>query len=148
MAHHVFCWCTQTFFNLSLFTSISSSYNKFSALFTIWSPPLKNLSSMEAHRLVRRQSSHIVLAIGSQMAVRSVSRAGLPLPTRKIPSTHFRPQSHSTAGRLRSIEKSNDLIGNRTRDLPACSRVPQQTVLPHAQFRQAVHEFASHNFTD
>jgi hypothetical protein len=25
------------------------------------------------------------------------------------------------------IEKTNDLIGNRTRDLPACSTVPQPT---------------------
>jgi hypothetical protein len=33
------------------------------------------------------------------------------------------------AGRIRSIEKSNDLIGNRTRDLPACSIVPQPTKL-------------------
>jgi hypothetical protein len=31
------------------------------------------------------------------------------------------------AGRIRSIEKSNDLIGIRTRDLPACSVVPQPT---------------------
>jgi hypothetical protein len=28
------------------------------------------------------------------------------------------------AGRIRSIEKSKDLIGNRTHDLPACSIVP------------------------
>jgi hypothetical protein len=31
-----------------------------------------------------------------------------------------------------SIEKSNDLIGNQTRDLPACSMVPQPTTLPRA----------------
>jgi hypothetical protein len=31
-----------------------------------------------------------------------------------------------------SIEKSNDLIGNRTRDIPACSIVPQPTTLPRA----------------
>jgi hypothetical protein len=30
------------------------------------------------------------------------------------------------------IEKSNDLIGNRTRDLPACSILPQPTTLPRA----------------
>jgi hypothetical protein len=29
------------------------------------------------------------------------------------------------AGRIRSIEKSNGLFGNRTRDLPACSTVPE-----------------------
>jgi hypothetical protein len=49
---------------------------------------------------------------------------------RKIPGTHFcqrlsRPQGNSTAGRFRSIEKSNDLIGNQTRTLLACTIVPQ-----------------------
>jgi hypothetical protein len=34
------------------------------------------------------------------------------------------------AGRVRAIEKSNDLIRNRTRDLPACGMVPQPTMLP------------------
>jgi hypothetical protein len=46
--------------------------------------------------------------------------------SRKIPSTHFRyrlsrPQGYSAAGRITSTEKSNDLIGNRTRDLPSYS---------------------------
>ena len=30
------------------------------------------------------------------------------------------------------MKKSNDTIGNRTRDLPACSAVPQPTTLPRA----------------
>jgi hypothetical protein len=33
---------------------------------------------------------------------------------------------------IRSIEKYNDLIGIQTRDLPACSIVPQPTTLPRA----------------
>jgi hypothetical protein len=37
---------------------------------------------------------------------------------------------HSAAGMIRSIEKSNDLIGNLTRDLPTCSIVIQTTTLP------------------
>jgi hypothetical protein len=41
-----------------------------------------------------------------------------------------RPQGHSTAGKIRLIEKSNELIENRTRDLPACSIVPQPTAPP------------------
>jgi hypothetical protein len=41
-------------------------------------------------------------------------------------------QGHSVAGRIRSIEKSSDLIGIRIRDLPACSIVLQPTMLPHA----------------
>jgi hypothetical protein len=35
----------------------------------------------------------------------------------------FRLEGHSAAGRIRSIEKYNDLIGNRTRDLQVCTIV-------------------------
>jgi hypothetical protein len=57
-----------------------------------------------------------------------------PFTPKKIPGTHFcyrliGPQDHSAAGRIRSIEKSNNLIGIRTRDVPACSIVPQPTTL-------------------
>jgi hypothetical protein len=31
-----------------------------------------------------------------------------------------------------SMKNSNDTIGNRTRDLPACSAVPQSTAPPRA----------------
>jgi hypothetical protein len=53
-----------------------------------------------------------------------------PFTPRKIPGTHLcyrlsGPHGHSAAGRIRSIEKCSDHIGNRTRDLPACSIVPQ-----------------------
>ena len=49
-----------------------------------------------------------------------------------IPGTHFcwslsQPQGHSAAGRIMSMKNSNDTIGNRTRDLPACNTVPQPT---------------------
>jgi len=33
-----------------------------------------------------------------------------------------------------SLKNSNDNIGNRTRDLPACSAVPQPTALPCALY--------------
>ena len=36
-----------------------------------------------------------------------------------------RSQGHSAAGRMTN---SNDTIGNRTRDFPACSTVPQPNV--------------------
>jgi hypothetical protein len=39
-----------------------------------------------------------------------------------------RSQGRSAAGRIASNEKTND-IGNRTRDLPACSIVPQASTL-------------------
>ena len=60
-----------------------------------------------------------------------------PLPPGNIPGTHFcyglsQPQGHSAAGRIMSMEKSNNTIGNQTRDLPACSAVPQPTAPPRA----------------
>jgi hypothetical protein len=65
----------------------------------------------------------------------AVSLARWPAFTpRKIPGTHFChrlrwPQSHNAAGRIRSIEKCNDLIGNQTHDLIAYSTVPQPTMI-------------------
>jgi hypothetical protein len=60
-----------------------------------------------------------------------------PLPTRSIHGTHFcqrlsQTESHSAAGRIMPIKKLHDTIGNRTRDLPACSAVPQPTAPPRA----------------
>jgi len=54
------------------------------------------------------------------------------LPQGNIPGTHFCwrlgwLQGHSAAGRIMSMKNFNDTIGNRTRDLPACSAVPQPT---------------------
>jgi hypothetical protein len=60
-----------------------------------------------------------------------------PFTPKKIPGAHLcwrlsRPHSHSAAVSIRLIEKSNDLIVNRTRDLPACNIVPQPTILSRA----------------
>jgi hypothetical protein len=44
-----------------------------------------------------------------------------------------RTKDHSAAGKIRSIEKSTDLIGKRTREHPACSIVPQPPTLPRAR---------------
>ena len=41
-----------------------------------------------------------------------------------------RPQDHNAAGRIMSMKNSNDTIGYRTRNLPACSAVPQPTAPP------------------
>jgi hypothetical protein len=58
-----------------------------------------------------------------------------PLPLGTIPGTHFclrlsRHQGHSVTGRIMSMKNSNDTIGNRSRNLPVCSVVPQTNVLP------------------
>jgi hypothetical protein len=60
-----------------------------------------------------------------------------PLPPGNIPGTHFcyglsRPQGHSAAGRIMSMKNFNKTIGIQTRDLPACSAVPQSTAPPAA----------------
>ena len=34
-----------------------------------------------------------------------------------------------STGRINSMKNSNDLLGNRTHDLPACSAVPQPTAI-------------------
>ena len=57
---------------------------------------------------------------------------------RNITGTHFcwslsRPQGQTAVGRIMSMKNSNDTIGNRTRDLPACSTVPQPTAQPRAR---------------
>jgi hypothetical protein len=46
-----------------------------------------------------------------------------PLPSRKYSWYSFLLE----AGRIMSMKSSNDTIGNRTRDLPGCSAVPQPT---------------------
>jgi hypothetical protein len=65
----------------------------------------------------------------------SAQRTGRLYAPENIPGTHLcstlsRPQGHSAAGRIMSMKNSNDTIGNRTRDLPACSTVPQPTASP------------------
>jgi hypothetical protein len=62
------------------------------------------------------------------MAVRSTLHAGRPLPTGKfLVLISVRGWVDSRAVRIRSIEESINLIGNRPRDLPGCSIVPQPT---------------------
>jgi hypothetical protein len=40
-----------------------------------------------------------------------------------------------------STKNSNETIGNRTRDLPVCSAVPQQTAPPRAPFAKVAPKF-------
>ena len=75
---------------------------------------------------------------GSQISRQSANEGGKvlnpthrpPLPPGNIPGTHFcwrlsQSQGHTAARRIMSMKNSNDTIGNRTRDLPTCSPVPQ-----------------------
>ena len=82
---------------------------------------------------------------GSQISRQSAHEGGKvvspthrpPLPPGNIPGTHFcyrlsQTQGHRTAGRSVSMKNFNDTIGNRTRDLLACSAVPQPIAPPRA----------------
>ena len=62
----------------------------------------------------------------------SAVRAGRLCSPGNIPDTRFcqrrtRPHGHSAAGRIKTMKSP---IGNGTRDLPACSAVPQATTTP------------------
>ena len=72
---------------------------------------------------------------GSQISRQLVLRTDRVYPAGNIPGTRFcwrlsQPQGHSAASRIVSMKNSSDTIGNRNRDLPACSVVPQSTAPP------------------
>ena len=62
---------------------------------------------------------------------------GPSLSSRDIHGNNFssrlsRTQGYSATGRIMSMKNSSDTVGNRTRDIPACSAVPQPAALPRA----------------
>ena len=63
-------------------------------------------------------------------------RTGHMYPPGNVSGTHFCQRLSRTQGhmRLQGLKRKNssETIGNRTRDLPACSAVPQPTAPPHA----------------
>jgi hypothetical protein len=92
---------------------------------------------MKACRVMRRRRLHIFYTVGSQMAVRlSALRASRPLPpARFLVLISVRgwvdPRATMWLGGLGKLKEIH-LIGTWTRDLPACSIVPQPTTLPCA----------------
>jgi hypothetical protein len=57
-----------------------------------------------------------------------------PFTPRKIPGTHFclglnRHEDQKAAGKIRSIEICNELLGDGIRDLPSCSIVPEMACM-------------------
>jgi len=67
-----------------------------------------------------------------------------PLPPANIPGTHFcwrmsRLQGHGAARGIKSMKNPNDNTGNRTRNLSACSAVPQPTAPPRTFILEVPH---------
>ena len=56
------------------------------------------------------------------------------------------PQGHIAAEKIMSMKNSNDTTGNRTRDLPTCSVVPQPTALPRAPIYIYIYIYMEHLF--
>jgi hypothetical protein len=67
-----------------------------------------------------------------EISIRSAREGG-----KVVPPTHRPPLLPM---KIISMKNSNDTIGNRTRDLPACSAVPQPTAPP----RSAICVYSSH----
>jgi hypothetical protein len=62
---------------------------------------------------------------------------------------NIRPQGHSATGRVMSMKNSIDTIGNRSRDLPVCSAVPQRlrhrvprSICTHCKEREFAYEYS------
>jgi hypothetical protein len=82
----------------------------------------------------------------------SALSTGPSLPTGKIPGTHFcynlsRPQGRNETERIKSLKNSNDSIGNRNRDLSACSAVPQPTAPPRTPPQKTHLSYSWANFS-
>ena len=61
------------------------------------------------------------------------------LSARRTDRLYYRGDTPGVAGKIKSMKKPNDRIGNRTRDLPACSAVPQPTAPP--MYREIIYVY-------
>jgi hypothetical protein len=84
---------------------------------------------MEVRRIVRRRGFPHFLEVVNLMRMQHFTPQKDPWYSFLL---GFESTSGTQCGWIRSIEKSNNRIGNRTRDLRACNIVPQPTTLPRA----------------
>ena len=89
-----------------------------------WRGPEGCSEKVEFPRIVKQSASEGGKAVSP--------KHGTLLPPKRYPSTHFwyrlsRSHGQRAAGRINWMKNSNDAVGNRTRDLPVFSAVPQPT---------------------
>jgi hypothetical protein len=100
-------------------------------------------SSSRPGRFTPRERAPVTHWIGGWMGLRDspddvekrtflyLTRTRTPTPRSSSPQPVAIPTALSRfLGKIRSIEKFSHLIGNRTRDLPACSILPESCTLP------------------
>jgi len=81
-----------------------------------------------AYRVLRSEDSRRLRLTDFKTKVVSTTHRP-PVSPRKYSWYSFLLKVDSVAGRTVFMKNSNDTIGNRNRDLPACSAVPQPTTL-------------------
>jgi hypothetical protein len=138
LCHYCILWAissVQAIFNFLCFACIF--LQETCGLF--WSRLFFPTNSLHNENVCARSKGKFRICIQSAQVGGKVNPTHRPsLPPGRIPGTHFCqrlswPQGHNATGRIKSLKNSSDSMGNRTRDLPVCSAVPQPTAPPCAR---------------
>jgi hypothetical protein len=104
------------------------THTSMSLCISIWKGKAIPVIGRGGRRVVRRRGAHIIL----DSRLTDCCEVSVTRPWKCLLKRLSRPEGHSAAGRIRRIEKSSDLIGNRNQNLSSCGIVPQPTTLPRA----------------
>ena len=115
-------------------------YNKWIVKYNCFLFPVHAWTDPEAARRLRLPHFMTVIRAGTWKWYGCHPNAQAAFTPRKYSRYSFLLEAewrrgHSAAGRIMPVQNSNDPIGNRTRELPACNAVPQPTAPPRANVK-------------